>query len=158
MKSVKEYIGYFQDNFLIKTIPKYHHKITEQLKSTKKLYLTDNGFLNLGVNRTKDQGTMLENMVFITLNEERLTYLLDSKECDFYLDGELFQVSYDIENEKIKKREFEGLRFFADKLAKERGYLITYDRDEALEYKGIEIEIIPLGEFLIKTSNILGEI
>jgi len=154
-KSVKEYIGYFQDNFLIQTIPQYHHKLTQQLKSTKKLYLTDNGFLNLGVNRSKEQGAMLENMVFTALNQEGLTYLLDTKECDFYLDGELLQVSYDVEDEQTKKREFEGLRFFADKLDKKRGKLVTYDRDEVVEYKGIEIEVVPLGKFLIKTSHIL---
>jgi predicted AAA+ superfamily ATPase len=148
-KSVKEYIGYFEDNFLIKRIPNYHHKLTQQLKSTKKLYLTDNGFLNLGVTRTKDQGAMLENMIFTALNQEGLTYLLENRECDFYLDGELFQVSYDIEEEKTKKREFEGLRFFADKFGKERGTLVTYDKNEMTEYKSIEIEIVPVNEFLI---------
>jgi predicted AAA+ superfamily ATPase len=155
-KSIKEYIGYFQDNFLVQTVPKYHTKLTEQIKSVKKLYLTDNGFLNLGVKRTSDRGAILENMVFTALNQEKLTYLLDVKECDFYLDGKLYQVSYDIEDEQTKKREFEGLRYFAKKLEKERGYLVTYDRDEAVEYKGIEIEIVSLGEFLIERSDMLG--
>ncbi|SHO80333.1 hypothetical protein MNB_SV-15-659 [hydrothermal vent metagenome] len=148
-KSVKEYIGYFQDNFLIKTIPNYHNKLTQQIKSTKKLYITDNGFLNLGVKRTKNSGTMLENMVFTALNQEGLTYLLDSKDCDFYLDGKLFQVSYDIEDESTKKREFEGLRYFAKKLGKHNGLLITYDTSQIIDYKDIEVEIMRLDEFLI---------
>jgi len=149
-KSIKEYIGYFQDNFLIQTIPNYHTKLTEQIKSVKKLYLTDNGFLNLGVKRTSDRGAILENMVFTALNQEKLTYLLDGKECDFYLDGELYQVSYDIEDEETQKREFEGLKYFAEKLGKERGYLVTYDRDEVVEYKGLEIEVLSLDRFLLK--------
>ena len=148
-KMIKEYIGYFQDNFLIKIIPNYHTKLTEQLKSSKKLYLCDNGFLNLGVKRTKDHGTMLENMVFIALNHENLTYLLESKECDFYVDGKLYQVSYSIEEEATKKRELEGLRFFADKLRKDRGILVTYDSSESLEYKGIGIKILSLDGFLL---------
>ena len=148
-KSIKEYIGYFQDNFLIQTIPNYHTKLTEQIKSVKKIYLTDNGFLNLGVKRTEDRGAILENMVFTALNKEKLTYLLDGKECDFYLDGKLYQVSYDIEDEQTQKREFEGLKYFADKLGKDRGYLVTYDRDEVVEYKGLEVEVLSLDRFLL---------
>ena len=98
---------------------------------------------------------MLENMVFTALKHEELTYLLENKECDFYLDGELFQVSYDIEDEKTKKRELEGLKFFANKLGKKRGKLITYDRDEVIEYKGIEIEVVSLGKFLIESPDLL---
>ncbi len=148
-KSIKEYIGHFQDNFLIQTIPNYHTKLTEQIKSVKKLYLTDNGFLNLGVKRTSERGSILENMVFTALNQGKLTYLLDGKECDFYVDGELYQVSYDIEDERTKKREFEGLKYFAEKLGKERGYLVTYDRDEVVKYKGIEVEVLSLDRFLL---------
>ncbi|CAA6804739.1 MAG: Unknown protein [uncultured Sulfurovum sp.] len=157
-KSIKEYIGYFQDNFLIQTIPNYNTKLTDQIKSIKKIYMTDNGFLNLGVKRTQDRGAILENMVFTALNKKKLTYLLATKECDFYLDGKLYQVSYDIEDEQTKKREFEGLRYFAEKLGKERGYLVTYDGDEVVEYKGLEIEIVSLDKFLIECSDVLGKI
>ena len=111
--------------------------------------MTDNGFLNLGVNRSQNQGAILENMVFTALNKESLTYLLDKKECDFYLDGELFQVSYEIEDEQTRKREFEGLRFFADKLGQDKGILISYNASETLEYKGIYIEVFRLDAFLI---------
>jgi len=149
-KSIKEYIGHFKDNFLIQTIPNYHTKLTQQIKSTKKLYITDNGFLNLGVKRTQDRGAILENMVFIALNQDKLTYLLDGKECDFYLGGRIYQVSYNIEEESTKKREFEGLIYFAERLEKNSGYLITYDRDEVVDHAGIEIEVLSLDRFLLK--------
>jgi len=154
-KSVKEYIGYFQDNFLIKTIPNYHNKLTQQIKSSKKLYLSDNGFLNLGVKRTKDQSIMLENMVFTALNQEGVSYLLEGKECDFYVDGRLIQVSFEVEEESTKKREFEGLRYFANRLHKERGVLVTYDTSEELEYQGIVIEVLEIEKFLISERSIL---
>ena len=80
---------------------------------------------------------------------------LDKKECDFYLDGELFQVSYDIEDEQTRKREFEGLRFFADKLGRDKGILISYNASETLEYKGIDIEVLRLDEFLMRRSGCL---
>ena len=153
-KSIKEYIGYFKDNFLIQTIPNYHTKLTQQIKSIKKIYLTDNGFLNLGVKRTQDRGAILENMVFTALNQEKLTYLLDGKECDFYLDEKIYQVSYDIEDDRTKKREFEGLKYFADKLEKNSAYLVTYDRNELLDYKNITIEVLSLDKFLLEAKEI----
>jgi hypothetical protein len=152
-KTIKEYIGYFQDNFLIQTIPNYHTKLTQQIKSIKKLYLTDNGFLNLGVKRTQDRGAILENMVFTALNQEKLTYLLDGKECDFYLDEKIYQVSYDIEEDRTKKREFEGLKYFADKLEKNSACLVTYDRNERLDYKNITIEVVSLDKFLLESKE-----
>ena len=148
-KTIKEYIGYFEDNFLIRTISQYHSKLTEEIKSTKKLYMSDNGFLNLGVNRSENRGAILENMVFTVLNDEKLRYLLDGKECDFYLDEKLYQVSYDIEEDKTAKREFEGLRYFAEKLGLKKGYLISYDKNEVLSYEGIEIEVMAIDRFLL---------
>ena len=152
-KTIKEYIRYFQDNFLIQTIPNYHTKLTQQIKSIKKIYLTDNGFLNLGVKRTQDRGAILENMVFTALNQENLTYLLHGKECDFYLDEKIYQVSYDIEDDRTKKREFEGLKYFANMLKKNSAYLVTYDRNERLEYKNITLEIVSLDKFLLESKE-----
>ena len=48
-KTVKDYITYFEDNFLISQISNYHNKLSEQIKSAKKIYLNDNGFLNLSI-------------------------------------------------------------------------------------------------------------
>ena len=152
-KTIKEYIRYFQDNFLIQTIPNYHTKLTQQIKSIKKIYLTDNGFLNLGVKRTQDRGAILENMVFTALNRKNLTYLLHGKECDFYLDEKIYQVSYDIEDDRTKKREFEGLKYFADILKKNSAYLVTYDINERLEYKNINLEILSLDKFLLESKE-----
>ncbi|MEA2091927.1 MAG: hypothetical protein U9O83_06150 [Campylobacterota bacterium] len=65
---IKEYIGYFEDNFLISTISAYDTKLNQQITSTKKLYITDNGFLHLGVNRSMNNGNRLENIVFNIIN------------------------------------------------------------------------------------------
>ncbi|MDX9756165.1 MAG: ATP-binding protein, partial [Sulfurimonas sp.] len=113
-KMIKEYIGYFEDNFLIHTISAYHDKLTSQIKSAKKLYLSDNGFLNLGVNRTKNLGTALENLVFNELykKDEKVTYRKDNQEVDFYTQNRLYQVAYDISDEKTKKRELNAFGEF----------------------------------------------
>jgi len=145
-KTVKEYIGYFEDNFLISTISNYHNKLAQQIKSAKKLYLNDNGFLNLGVNRTENRGSYLENLVFNALyaSDDKLTYLKDVYECDFYTQNRLYQVSYNIEDEKTKKRELNGFNSF--KFNNDtKSILITYDTNEVID----DVEIISVDKFML---------
>jgi len=150
-KSIKEYIGYFEDNFLIATLSNYHHKLTEQIRSTKKLYLNDNGFLNLGVNRSVNNGIYLENMVFTVLSREHenLTYLKDNYEIDFYDEkGNCYQVSYRIDDEKTRQRELKSFQYFnAEK--RKKNLLITYDTNETLE----DVEVVSFEKFVFETSS-----
>jgi len=137
-KTIKEYINYFEDNFLISTISPYHTKITEQIKSTKKLYASDNGFLNLGINRNANLGTTLENMVFIILDKtyDEVTYLKENYEIDFRCEDKLFQVSYKMEDEKTRQRELRAFESFdADKSYKHN--VITYDETDSVD--GVEL-------------------
>lgn len=148
-KMIKEYIGYFEDNFLIHTISAYHDKLTSQIKSAKKLYLSDNGFLNLGVNRTKNLGTALENLVFNELykKDEKVTYRKGNQEVDFYTQKRLYQVAYDISDEKTKKRE---LNAFGEFEKEDDGcILITYDTNETT----LGVEIVSIDKFLLEADE-----
>ncbi|NOZ90306.1 MAG: ATP-binding protein [Epsilonproteobacteria bacterium] len=142
-KMIKEYIEYFKDNYLISTINQYHTKLSSQIKSTKKLYLNDNGFLNLGVNRAKNRGILLENFVFNLLTQAfgETTYLKDKQEIDFFIDNLLIQVSFDIEDEKTKAREISAFNNYRGKKI-----LITYDKNEILD----DVEIISVENFIFK--------
>ncbi len=148
-KMVKEYINYFEDNFLITTIPMYHTKLTAQIKSAKKLYLTDNGFLNLGINRTKNIGISLENLVFDTIyqNDDKVTYMKDKYEVDFYSNNTLYQVSYDIEDDKTKKRELNSFKYFKNN--NDKCKLITYDINDKID----DIEVVSLDKFLLSNKE-----
>jgi uncharacterized protein len=148
-KTIKEYVDYFEDNFLIRRIRRYHTKLTAQINSPKKLYLTDNGFLNLGVSPDRNQGAILENAVCNHWQSDEITYLLENKECDFYIDGNLYQVSHTISEEKTRKRELEGLEFFMKELDRNEGYLITYDTDETIRTEDKTIHIRPIEAFLL---------
>jgi len=145
-KMIKEYIRYFEDNFLVATIPQYHTKLTSQIKSTKKLYLLDNGFLNLGINNTQNLGIRLENFVFNLLNQnyENITYLKDTKEIDFKVKKTLYQVSYDISDEKTLKRELNSFKYFCKNDYKCK--LITYDTNKSID----NIEVLSFEKFVFK--------
>lgn len=148
-KMIKEYIGYFEDNFLIHTISAYHDKLTSQIKSAKKLYLSDNGFLNLGVNRTKNLGTALENLVFNELykKDEKVTYRKENQEVDFYAQKILYQVAYDISDEKTKKREIHAFGQF--KKEDDSCLLITYDTNDIAD----GVEVLSIDRFLLESDG-----
>ncbi len=146
-KTVKEYISYFEDNFLITQVSNYHNKLTQQIKSAKKIYLNDNGFLNLSISSNRNFGTYLENLVFNFLYEkdENLTYIKDKYEIDFFSKTDLYQVSFNIEDEKTKKRELSAFKHF-DELRVSKKYLITYNDDEISK----DVEIVSCDSFMLK--------
>ncbi len=152
-KTIKEYVDYFEDNFLIRRISRHHTKLTAQINSPKKVYLTDNGFLNLGISPERNQGAMLENIVCNHWHDHEITYLLENKECDFFVGGKLYQVSYTISEEKTRKRELEGLEFFMNALNRNEGYLITYDTGETIRKDDKTIHVQPIEEFLLWGEN-----
>lgn len=136
-KTIKEYISYFEDSFVMKRVDKFHTKPKERIKSVKKLYITDNGFLQIVPKRTQNLGTVLENSVynFLYSKAEEVTYIKDNYEIDFYDETTLYQVSYDIEDEKTKQRELRAFKHFEKQCKNAK--LITFDTNE--EINGIEV-------------------
>jgi predicted AAA+ superfamily ATPase len=143
-KSVKEYINYFEDVFLLKRVDKFHNKQKEQIKSSKKIYALDNGFLQIAPKHSGNLGASLENLVFNILNSKALhvTYLKDIYEVDFYTKDTMYQVSYDISEEKTKNREVNAFKYFDNANKK----LITYDINDKID----EVEVVSIDEFILK--------
>ncbi|WP_457602758.1 ATP-binding protein [Nitratifractor sp.] len=148
-KTVKEYIGYFEDNYLITLLSRQHNKVTEAIRSTKKVYFNDNGFLNLGVTPQRNFGIALENLVFTALNrtDQRITYLREKSEVDFLVGETLIQVAYDIEDEKVLKRELKGIEEF--RRAGQRALLITPYTDGEAD----DVEIMSFYRFVLTELN-----
>ncbi len=144
-KTIKEYIHYLEETFLLERIDRFHTKPKERIKSMKKVYVKDNGFLQMLPKLSSNLGAALENAVFNTLMQkhESLTYLKDTYEIDFYTDKTLYQVSYDIREEKTKKRELNAFGYFkkSDELCK----LITFETDETID----DVEVISFERFAL---------
>ena len=148
-KTVKEYIGYFEDNYLITLLSRQHNKVTETIRSTKKVYFNDNGFLNLGVAPQRNFGIALENLVFTALNrtDQRITYLREKSEVDFLVGETLIQVAYDIEDEKVLRRELKGIEEF--RRPGQRAILITPYTDGETD----DVEIMSFYRFVLTELN-----
>ena len=132
-KTIKEYLNYFEDVFLLKRIDRFHNKLKERVKSSKKVYLLDNGFMQIAPSHSKNLGNALENWVFMILNrkENELYYLKESKEIDFYSENILYQVAYSIDSAKTKKREIEAFSAFST--VSTQCHLITFDSNAVVE-------------------------
>ena len=145
-KSIKEYIGYFEEVFLLQRMDRYHTKPKEKIRSSKKIYVNDNGFLQIAPKHSKNLGTALENKVFNVLyaNDNSVTYMREKYEVDFYSQETLYQVAYDIEDEKTRKIELGAFKHFKNEdtqLCK----LITFESNEVVE----DVDVLSFDEFVL---------
>jgi len=139
-KSAKEYISYLEDSYLFSELKLFSYSLKEQQNNKKKLYLCDNGFMNLGYNFSSNNGKLLENLVFTELQKEKyeIYFYNKDRECDFIAKKEnktiAIQVCYEL-NERNQKRELNGLiklPFTVDEKV-----IITYNQSQTIE----EIEV-----------------
>jgi len=146
-RKIKEYIGYFEDVFLLKRLDRYHTKPKERIRSAKKIYVKDNGFLQIAPKHSKNLGTALENEVYNTLyaSDESVTYMREKYEVDFYSKKVLYQVAYDISDEKTRKRELGTFKYFKTDDTK-ACRVITLDSNEMVD----GIEVLSFDEFVLE--------
>lgn len=147
-KSIKEYVGYLEEVFLIHRLGRYHTKPKERIKSAKKLYAADNGFLQIAPRHSKNLGAALENLVFNTLRSrhDEMAYFQEKYEIDFVCDGALYQVAYDMDDPKTRTRELRAFEQPGTERFKKR-CLITYDAVQAPE----GVEALSLEGFLLQS-------
>lgn len=118
INSLRNYLGYLQDVFLIYELAAYSYKIKEKSTLPKKYFAGDLGMVRaLNTKPTPDLGAKLETMVFLELKRRgyEIYYLKSSTfDVDFCVVEKskikyLIQVSYSVANEKVKQRELSSL-------------------------------------------------
>ncbi len=146
-RKIKEYIGYFEDVFLLRRVDRYHTKPKERIRSAKKIYVKDNGFLQIAPKHSKNLGIALENKIYNILyaNDESVTYMREKYEVDFYSQKILYQVAYNIEDEKTRKRELGAFRYFKTDDTK-ACRVITLDTNEMVD----DIEVLSFDVFVLE--------
>ena len=122
-QTIKEYIGLFEEVFLVNTITRYSPSLRKQATYGKKIYAVDPSFIHIGKRRSEDYGRILENIIYLHLkrNGYDLYYGMDKKEVDFVIaDGlrplKIANVTYMVESEKTCEREISSLNAFMNKM------------------------------------------
>lgn len=147
--TLKKYVGFLEQAFLLFTIPRFSFKPREQAASVKKAYAVDNGLVTAsGFQSSRNHGRLMESLVAISCfrkqlqGELRLYYWQDpqkTSEVDFVLHSEnavrtLIQVCVDPEDPKVLAREIRGLMKGSRELQCDNLLLLTdHESGESVE-------------------------
>jgi len=81
--TVKDYISFFEEAFLIHLVYKHERSLNARIKSPKKIYIADVGIRNVFTG-FKDFGAVFENLVFLKIKDKNPRYYYENnKEIDF---------------------------------------------------------------------------
>jgi len=164
VNTVQNYLSYLEEAYLIFSLNRFSFKVKEQIKTAKKVYLVDNGFvLAKSFQFSQDLGKLMENLVFTELikrglkvNENIFYYKTrNQKEIDFVIkEGtkikNLIQVIYQFSDSEIQKRETKSLIEASQELKCDNLTIITWDTEKEEKIKDKKIKITPLWQWLLE--------
>lgn len=156
--TVLEYISHLETSYLVCTVPTFSYSLKSQSLLPKKVYLTDNGIINIAsLSFSKNLGALLENIVFIHFrrqeNNEIYCFNDGTNECDFVINPNsapiCVQVCYEMTVDN-KKREIDGLFAAMDFFKTGNGVIVTQKQRDVIIKNGKRAEVIPANEFLLQ--------
>lgn len=155
LPTVKDYLQFFEDGYLVFSLSNYVSPLTER-ETIKKRYFTDNGLLNNFLFNGEEK--LLENLCAIHLlqrygntDEPRLFYYHRNIEVDFYVpeDAMAIQVSIDIHNDDTRRREVGALVALNKVYTLKQAIIVTRDQEGQMAVQGMTIEVIPVWKWLL---------
>jgi len=158
--TVKDYISFFEDSYLLFTLPKFSFSPKKQMANPRKVYTIDTGLARVNsLSFSDDAGRKLENLVFLELRRRyrQIYYHSGDYECDFLAGNagqpELaIQVCHELHPDNID-RELEGLAEAMSENNIETGLIITFDQEDRLEKNGTTVDVMPAWSFLDSRIN-----
>lgn len=159
VNSVKEYLSYLEESFLVFVIKGYTYSLKNQNLNPKKVYVIDNGLRNnIGFSFSANRGQYLENLVFLELErrEEEIFYYKtgNEKEIDFYVRRKkgnplLIQVSTSLQDKKVEKREISAIIEGMKELKLKESTIITENDKKNIDISNGKIKVIPIARWLL---------
>ena len=157
---VGEYLEWFQDCYLLSSVPVFTENINRQMTNPKKIYCIDNGFTlanQSGIN--SNSGHLLENLVFnfIRRQYDKIFYYKGKTEVDFVCIQHgnkpvLIQVCENLNSAETKEREIKALLKASKELKCKNLIVITEDKESEEKIKNKKINYIPLWKWLLKIN------
>ncbi len=165
--TIEKYIKYLEEAYLIFSLLRYSPKSIQRIKSPRKVYAVDNGFITAkAIQHSPDKGKLMENLVFTELvkrgvkpNRELFYYKTrNDKEIDFVVKKgtevtELIQVCYESINSDVEQRETKALVEASGELKVEKLTVLTWDEKREIKRDGKVIQLIPLWEWLLEETQ-----
>lgn len=158
LSTIKNYIDYVVSVYLLYQIQRFDYSIKKQKTSSSKVYAGDNGFLKtVSFSFSDNIGQKLENIVFLHLSRKgyEVYYHLDKKECDFVFKKGIgiigaIQVSADLHDPVVRKREISGLIEAMENYNLENGLILTMETEEPEEIiNDKKIIVMPVWQWML---------
>lgn len=170
VNTVISLIGYYEDGYLLFTIPQFDFSFRSRLVNAKKIYAIDPGLIRANsVSFSQDKGRLLENIVFIHLKRlgKEIFYFKKDNECDFITRDlnssesgnsagssgkklDLFQVCFEL-NEDNKDREINGILAAMDYTKQKTGTIFTLNQIDELDFDNKKIFVMPVWQWLMQS-------
>jgi predicted AAA+ superfamily ATPase len=158
VNTVKSYIDYLGNSWLFFVVNKYAYSIKEQQIATKKIYSIDTGLVrSVGFSFSENKGKLMENVVYLHLRRKKqeIYYYktVQNYEVDFFLPREntFIQVSHNFTLPETEERELRAITSASNEQKEALTYLVVTERDKkTLEREGLQIQVIPLYEWLLE--------
>ena len=161
--TTEKYITYMEEAYLLFSLFRYSPKSVQRIKSPKKVYVVDNGFVGANaIQHSPDRGKLMENLVFTELikkgvkpNQELFYYKTrNDREVDFVVKKgievvELIQVCYEAKDQDIEKREVKALVEAGKELNVVNLSVLTWDEERNVDKDGATIKFKPLWKWLL---------
>ncbi len=155
--TVSNYCGYLEDCYLCFFLNRYSHSLKKQIQYNKKCYMIDPAIIRLiGFRSSEDRGRLMENIVLLHLkmHGKDVFFHKEQKECDFITRQgnrvvEAIQVTTHLSDQKVRKRELEGLLEAIRTYDLKEGIILTENETEFIEFEGYKIEVIPIWKWLL---------
>lgn len=162
--TVKNYLSYLEEAYLIFLLNRFSYKSVEVEKSEKKVYVIDTGIINnISLKFARDYGHIYENVIAIELFRKKafdphieIYYWKNPQheEVDFVIkEGlkvrQLIQACWNIDDYDTKKREIRALLKASKELKCRNLLVITEDEEGEEKTKGKTIRYIPLWKWLL---------
>ncbi len=159
--TAKNYLHHLENTYLIFLVNKFDYALKKQILNPKKVYLIDNAIsYELGFHTSEDKGRYLENIVYLELRRrgKEIYYHRQKYECDFVIREknritQVIQVSWTVHDKDTRDRELRGLREAMALYHLDHGIILTENDDEMIRSDNQTIEIMPVWQWLLKTTT-----
>ncbi len=165
--TLEKYLGYLTEAYLIFPLIRHSTKTGMRLRSAKKTYVVDNGFVTAkAVQHSPNTGKLMENLVFTELvkkgnqpGRELFYYKTrNDREIDFVLKKgyqvmEMIQVCYDITDADVEQREVKALVEAGKELNVSKLTVLTWNEKRTVEKDNMTIQFRPFWEWLLEKAE-----
>ncbi|MBI2551172.1 ATP-binding protein [Candidatus Uhrbacteria bacterium] len=162
--TTEKYIKYLEEAYLIFSLLRYSPKSVQRIKSPRKVYAVDNGFISAkAIQHSPDKGRLMENLVFTELvkrgvkpNRDLFYYKTrNGREVDFLVRKgievtELIQVCYEAVTLDVEQREVKALLEASEELNVKKMTVLTWDETREIKKDGRAIQFRPLWDWLLE--------